>query len=124
MGAGTYWAVVYGCRDFTAHGNGEKVAQDDSRAVQLDEIFNEFGIQTSCEGSSRYAGVVLRTTLRHENEIPSGVMSVDELPSAIRIAVAPELDRAKATWEKARNAAAEIGLMLPEGELLWLADYD
>lgn len=121
MGSGSYWAVVYGCKDIS------KLRTDEKRADELDELLREFGIQQSYEGSSQYAGVVLLCTLRGwgDGEVPSGVMSIDELPAAIkRAAQGKALKRAETTWRKAQAAAAKIGMALPEGGLLWLGDYD
>lgn len=126
MGCGTYWAVVYGCRDVRARGNGKKLDAGAWRGSKLDEIFAELGIQRNYEGSSDYAGVGLLCTLDGRTRyIPSNVMSIDELPAAIHnAAIKAGLKKAERKWTEARKQAEKIGLALPEGELLWLSDYD
>jgi hypothetical protein len=124
MGAGTYYAVVYGCPDVT-DGNADKL-HDDNVAYALHRVLKDLDIATSYENGMQYAGIVLSTTLEHHRyQLPDGPMSIDALPTAIRAGIQPErLAAAEKTWEKARKAAAEVGLTLPEGELLWLADHD
>jgi hypothetical protein len=128
MGAGTYWAVVYGCRDVRANGNGKKLDADDDLQGKLDDVFHNLSIQTSYEGASQYAGFLLLHTLtgtQQDREIPGNVMSITELPDAIRKAAGRSgLGLAKRAWETACRRAVKIGIELPEGELLWLSDYD
>lgn len=129
MGFGTYWAVVYGCRDVRANGNGKKLDADEALQSKLDEIFSEPNIQRGYQGSSDYAGIVLLCTLEGVGvrgfNVPGDVMPVDKLPAAIHKAATEEgLKKAERKWAEVRKRAEKIGLVLPEGELLWLSDYD
>lgn len=119
MGSGTYFAVGFGCPALPP-------LVDDR---QLFKIFEKHGIQTSCEGASSYAVLPLLSTLERcrNQEIPSGVMPIEDLADAIKKQVGTEgLDQATKTWRAVQAAAAalDVPINLPDGCLLWLCDYD
>src|SRR5947208_1094194 len=118
MGSGTYYAVGFGCVELPAIG-------DDDRP--LFEIFDKHGIQTSYEGASHYAIVPLLNTLARqpEDEIPSGVIPIEDIADAIRKQVGAKRCRQVAkTWKTVQTEAAALTtpIYLPDGRMLWLCD--
>jgi hypothetical protein len=120
MGSGTYYAVGFGCVELPPLGD------DDG---PLYEIFDAHGIQTSYEGATRYAVVPLLNTLarKHEHQIPSGVMPIEDLAAAIESKIgAKDIEKTAETWRTVQAAAAALDppIKLPDGRLIWLCDYD
>lgn len=94
---------------------------------ELAALCGKLGIQCRHEDGSSYAGVLLMCTIYgHRLQPPSGVMPIDDLPSQIRRGIGePMVQRARESWAEARKAAKEeLDLALPDGELLWIGDYD
>jgi len=119
MGSGTYYAVGFGCVELPP-------LSDDG---PLYEIFDEHRIQTSYEGVTSYAVVPLLNTIarKYEHQIPGGVMPIEDLATAIERQIGSKnIEKATETWRTVQAAAMALDppIKLPDGQLIWLCDYD
>ncbi len=119
MGSGTYYAVGFGCVELPP-------LDDDG---PLYEIFDKHAIQTSYEGATSYAVIPLLNTLarKHERQIPSGVMPIEDLVAAIERQIGTKtIEKAVETWRAVQAAAMALDspIQLPDGRLIWFCDYD
>lgn len=127
MGAGNYWAVIYGCPDVQVNGNAKKF-EDDKVNEQFEDLCQDLGLNRSYEGSSDYVGVQLLNTLYDSPklQVPGGVLPIEELSAVITTSVkrGGELNKAVKTWHEFQKKAAKLDLTIPDGQLLWISDYE
>lgn len=120
MGMGSYYAVGFGSREIPRH-------PDEDLTSKLHDLFDEFGVQLGYE--SDYAAVVLIDTRddRYNTRLQRmpGTIVLDKLVDTIKASIPPAvLGKAHDTWFIVKDKAKELGIELPDGELIWINDYD
>jgi hypothetical protein len=132
MGQGVYQAIMFGVLDpdiyeTDAHGYLERAAWIERAIDGTDEA----RIRTAYECEPDYLGIVLAVSdgcladMWHAAEISDRqAVLLESVAESLGAGLAERLEKARRIWAQLQETAKAAGKTLPDGQLLYVSDYD
>ena len=134
MGSGAYSQIIFGIMDLKEAGFDEVAVETLLEiARDLDEDLNVV-FSTRYEAATEHLGIPLVSTLGRRSDLSIGTCRIDDLSTIVRQraeaampsrhAKQTSLETAREHWKELQARAAAKGITVPDGELIWVDDYD